>query len=140
MVPNRPSCSPFGPAVKKTVLGPKLALPVVSLPTRKLHNPSMTIACPWRLLILLTNLPLVGLYALMWPSPKFPMNKALKRLTGKIEGVDDSVPLSCDIVVFCLILNGISHDQLRSRSGACWRTNRDDVERRIAPRQVGIGK
>jgi hypothetical protein len=46
MAPNRPSCSPFGPAVKKTVLGPKLALLLTSLPTRRLHSPSMTIACP----------------------------------------------------------------------------------------------
>jgi len=46
MAPNRPSCSPFGPAVKKTVLGLKLALLLTSLPTRRLHSPSMTIACP----------------------------------------------------------------------------------------------
>src|SRR5258706_13212715 len=46
MAPNRPSCSPFGPAVKKTVLGAKLALLLTPLPTRRLHSPSMTIACP----------------------------------------------------------------------------------------------
>src|SRR5712672_818198 len=61
MAPNRPSCSPFGPAVKKTVSGPKLALPVVLLPTRRLHSPSITIACPWGSRILSTNSPVVRL-------------------------------------------------------------------------------
>jgi len=46
------------------------------------------------------------------------LNEAMKRLTTKIEGVDDSVTHSCDIVVFFRILHGISHNEPCSRRQA----------------------
>src|SRR5215472_16367082 len=54
--PNRPSCSSFGPAVKYTV---SVLPPFAPLPTRRDHNPSMTIACPWESRILSMNSPVV---------------------------------------------------------------------------------
>ena len=57
MAPNRPSCSPFGPAVKYTV---SVLPPLPPLPTRRLHKPSMTIACPRGSRILSINSPVVG--------------------------------------------------------------------------------
>ena len=56
--PNRPSCSPFGPAVKYTV---SVLPPFPPLPTRRLHNPSMTIAFPRESRILSINSPVVRL-------------------------------------------------------------------------------
>jgi hypothetical protein len=46
---------------EKNLVGPKLALPLTSLPTLRLHSPSMTIACPRGLRILSINSPVVAL-------------------------------------------------------------------------------
>jgi hypothetical protein len=67
MASNRPSCSSFGLAVKKTVLGPKL-----ELPARATSHGEFELAV---------------------------LNEALKRPTTKIEGIDNSVAHSRDIVV-----------------------------------------
>jgi hypothetical protein len=60
------------------------------------------------------------------------LDEALKGLTIKIEGVDDSVAHSSDIVMLFRILHGVSHNQSR--------TNREDVERRIALGEPRIGE
>jgi hypothetical protein len=60
------------------------------------------------------------------------LNKALKRLTVKIEGVDDSMTHSCNIVMLRCILNGVGHDQFAR--------NRGDVEWGVAAGKCRICK
>jgi hypothetical protein len=49
---------------------------IAPLPNMMVHNPSMTIACPLGFLTLSRNSPVVGLNALMRPSPKLPINRS----------------------------------------------------------------
>src|SRR5262249_9553571 len=72
-LPNRPSFSPFGPAVKSMALA---SPPLRPFPTLSAHNPSITICCPSVLTTLPRNSPVAGSNALMRPSPKLPINTA----------------------------------------------------------------
>jgi FG-GAP repeat len=58
------------------------------------------------------------------------LSEALKQVTAEIEGVNDSMTHSGDIIMFCRILHGKRHEQL-ARNG-------DDVEWGIAARKVRV--
>jgi hypothetical protein len=127
--PNRPSCSPFGPAVRVTIIAPnadtkcpqaidgnrislgithivderaRIRIVRIDMTVSEISDQQGTGECPE-----------IGRRQCDAPGriELAVLNEAHKRVTTEIEGVDDSVALTGHIVMLCPILNGKGHDQ-----------------------------
>jgi hypothetical protein len=75
MLRTRPSFSPFGPALKKSV-GTFLPFAALVVPNSKAQSPSITIGVPPESDKVPRKAPVLILKALMVPSPKLPTSRA----------------------------------------------------------------